>query len=70
MKVHELIKQLESLPKDKEIMCQLSNNGAAVNFGFEFNDVKTSSFVQLRVFHPLMKTAMRHLNKHYGRCDK
>ena len=54
MKVRTLIEQLQGLPQDKSIMCQVipAKGPGAWNMHFDFHDVPNSWMVQLAVHHP------------------
>jgi len=60
MTLEQLIEQLQDLPQDKSILCQLigsdETDDRAWNMFFEFSDVKDSSFIQLKISHPEFKT--------------
>ena len=52
----KLIKQLQLLPQDKSIVCQVvGQESGAWNMGFEFNDIPDSWMIQLRVEHPRLE---------------
>ena len=57
MRVKELIEQLQKLPQDKPIMCQVVAQEApgAWNMHFDVQDIESSWMVQLRVWHPDIK---------------
>jgi hypothetical protein len=55
----ELIKQLEKLPEqDRQILCQVvpEDGPGAWNMFFEFHDAPEAKLIQLKVYHPDLKT--------------
>jgi hypothetical protein len=53
MNVQELIEQLQKLPQEKTVICQVVGQDYGTwSMWFEFNDV--NRLVQLRIFHPLL----------------
>lgn len=56
MLVEQAIEKLNTLSKEKSIVCQVvDEQGRAWNMYFEILDVPNSSFIQLKVFHPDLK---------------
>lgn len=57
MRPKDLIKILEDLPEEKEIICQLvgQDDVGAWNMFFDFQDVPDMNMIQLRVDHPELK---------------
>lgn len=57
MKVKELIKELEKLPQDKTIYCQIipSEGDGAWRMFHELHDIPDSPWVQLKIYHPELK---------------
>lgn len=57
MIVSELIKELEQLPQDKSVLCQVVgvDGPEAWNMSFKVSDIETSWMVQFKVFHPNLK---------------
>jgi hypothetical protein len=57
MLVSQLIKDLQGLDPDKIIMTQvIAQDGTVWNCWFEINDIARASIVQLKVWHPELKT--------------
>lgn len=57
MKVSHLVEYLKILSQDKEVFCQVcSDDGMAWNMYFQFNDAPSSNLVQLKVWHPDLKS--------------
>lgn len=55
MTVAELARKLESLPQDKQVVCQVVGQQEGVwMMGYEFFDTPYS-LVQLRIEHPMLK---------------
>jgi hypothetical protein len=56
MKPSDIKKIMDTLPQDKDIICQVvDEKGQAFNMFFEFNDLGKSRMIQLRVHHPDLK---------------
>lgn len=56
MNVSQLIEELQKLPQDKDIVCQVvGQKTGAWSMNFEFIDVKKSWMIQLRVDHPTLE---------------
>lgn len=57
LKVKDLIKELEKLPQDRSVLCQVvGTEDGAWNMQFEFKNVEHSDWtVQLKVSHPGLK---------------
>ena len=52
MIVKDLISELEKLPQDKSIVCQVvGKESGAWNMEFELNDIPDSWMIQLKVSH-------------------
>ena len=57
MKVSELIEQLQVLPQDKSVLCQVVGQDSGVwNMEFELNNIKDSWMVHLKVEHRKLNT--------------
>lgn len=54
MKVKDLIKKLEGMPQDKEVMAQLcpTEGEGAWGMFFEVRDLKDLQWVRIRIWHP------------------
>lgn len=48
---------LDELPQDKHIICQVvDEHGKAWNMFYTFEDDRQGSYIQLRVYHPDLKS--------------
>jgi len=57
MRVSDLIKKLEEFDSDKLIVPQvIAEDGTAWNCWIDLNDIKGSGLVQLKIWHPDLKT--------------
>jgi hypothetical protein len=62
MKVKELIEKLKILDSNKMVVSQvIAEDGTAWNCWLEVNDIDGSSLVQIKLYHPELKTLPKNI---------